>query len=538
MHKIRTVSQRLSATFALYALPSLLGLSPVAHAATTNLISLTTFEPDARPAWTYGYNYGYPTNPGGSNPVNSYYYDVNDVEFTNAMIQLSFDDTLYEDLITNNASAGFGVGFGGALTFNLDGTLFSQSDRGLYILSFDARVEGLTAGVTSAAGEMQARFDAPDDTILPPDGNGDLDTVLQVNIPFVAGSNWTHYVFTLNQGGIGGGSDASFAAYRTAISEPRFGCNLHMPNAAFGYDVDNAIYVDNIKLEVIEPDPAPVQPPTVEVVIADWNFDDKPAVNLYAYTYAGPSAWAGFSANAQFGSGGVGGSNGWSMAIDTSVFVDATSGTLQWAGAGTGCNGPIDASLFSTTNLSMYKLYVDAKVEGLSTEKSVTGAEMQFAIRAPDDTIQPPDGNGDPDTLLQANFNVTLQTNWQTFVLSLDKASVGGGSKALFNQHLDKISTVQPNFQITGASGDYGTDNDNVVTLDNLRLVRLLVGLPALTIEKTGPNARVTWSGPAKLQSAPALTGPWTDVPNATSPYTAAAADAGQYFRTQWVPAP
>jgi hypothetical protein len=114
---------------------------------------------------------------------------------------------------------------------------------------------------------------------------------------------------------------------------------------------------------------------------------------------------------------------------------------------------------------------------------------------------------------------------------------------AAFNQNVGLIDGVQPNFQITGASGDYGTDSDNTVALDNVRLVRLVVGLPTLTITRSGTSAILSWgvpsTGSAKLQSAPSLNGPWTDVtPTPPNPYTKSMSDAPRFFRTQWVPPP
>jgi hypothetical protein len=83
---------------------------------------------------------------------------------------------------------------------------------------------------------------------------------------------------------------------------------------------------------------------------------------------------------------------------------------------------------------------------------------------------------------------------------------------------------------------DFGLDGDNTVVLDNVRLVRLQVGLPPLTIDRSGGNVVITWTGPAKLQSATSVSGPYTDVAGATSPYSPPANGAARFFRTQWVP--
>src|SRR3954462_14247760 len=56
-------------------------------AQTTNVVSLTTFESDGRPRFSYPYHYTYGgPDPGGSfEQFNTFYYDPNDTGFTNAM---------------------------------------------------------------------------------------------------------------------------------------------------------------------------------------------------------------------------------------------------------------------------------------------------------------------------------------------------------------------------------------------------------------------------------------------------------------------
>jgi hypothetical protein len=179
---------------------------------------------------------------------------------------------------------------------------------------------------------------------------------------------------------------------------------------------------------------------------------------------------------------------------------------------------------FTTTNLASYRLDFDARVEGLDPLKLGTPGQMQLALRT----------NG--NAVLTLNFDVILRTNWQTYSLTLKKGSVGGGSLAQFNQNLANIDSVQPNFQVSAVPGDFGTDADNAVIVDNVRLVRMDVGLPPLTISKVGNSIVVTWSGPAKLQSAANVQGPYTDVAGAVSPYIVPPGSNRQFFRTQWVP--
>ena len=53
---------------------------------------------------------------------------------------------------------------------------------------------------------------------------------------------------------------------------------------------------------------------------------------------------------------------------------------------------------------------------------------------------------------------------------------------------------------------------------------------PALTIERSGGDVVITWSG-GTLQSASSVDGPYTDVAGASSPLTEAASDAAKFYR-------
>jgi hypothetical protein len=244
---------------------------------TTKLISVTTFESDGRPRYSFPYHYTYGgSDPGGSmESFNTFYYDSNDIGLTNAMGQFLFDDTVFAGFLAAHPGGGFGYGFGGGANFDNDTTKFISTNREDYIVSFDCRVEGLQAGLSSANGEFQIRFEVPDDIIQPPDSNGDPDTVLQVNIGFSAGSNWTHYVYTLNQGSIAGGSEEDFALYQSLINNINFAMNWNNPGP-FAYDRDNAIFMDNIRLDVIKRVPTNPPPPlTIErsggSVVISWS---------------------------------------------------------------------------------------------------------------------------------------------------------------------------------------------------------------------------------------------------------------------------
>ncbi|MEY3275268.1 MAG: hypothetical protein RL153_533 [Verrucomicrobiota bacterium] len=52
-----------------------------------------------------------------------------------------------------------------------------------------------------------------------------------------------------------------------------------------------------------------------------------------------------------------------------------------------------------------------------------------------------------------------------------------------------------------------------------------------VAVSLSGSNAVLTWTGPGTLESAPSISGPWTAVAGATSPYSTSAASGTLYFR-------
>src|SRR5690606_2051274 len=110
--------------------------------------------------------------------------------------------------------------------------LFTSSNRVDYVFSFDARVEGLAEGVTSANLEMQVQLFNSEQT---------PDKILQVNLPFTAGSNWVHVTRNLEDGALGDGtSDERFAGGYRNVTTIQYNVNSHDPHTAFGFDWDNA----------------------------------------------------------------------------------------------------------------------------------------------------------------------------------------------------------------------------------------------------------------------------------------------------------
>lgn len=496
---------------------------------TTNQVSLTTFEMDAAPGWSYGYFYG--NNGLGFYENNRAYYLPEDVDMTNALYQYAFDLT---DL---GGSLGYGTGTGAPLVLT-DPAGFTTAERANYIVTFDARVEGLAEGQTSGNAEMQVQFYAP--------AEGGATKTYQVNLPFRPTTEWTTFRMTLDEGGVAG--DVNAAAFETnynTTSELRFNVNFHEPHNQFDYDGVNVLFLDNVKVEVInKPTTPPVE--TTPVTMAEWNFDDegKTAGNEYHYQWSQnsnqPLSSGGNNVNGlDPNTLGKDGSSGWFLNLDNSTFP---SELPQWAGGGSGGSGPVDYTLFDSEDLSLYRVTFDARVEGLAPDRTSlnSGAVLQLHMDAPDDTFTPADEDGNADFVIRLDVPISqVSSNWQTYTSLLSKANVGDGSKALFAAHHAAITGLRTQWQIENitSEADWGFDAENMLIVDNFRLERLVPAgsQPTLNMAHNNDQLVFTWNAPSasniRLQSASSLNGQWTDVSGASSGHTVNTSGTMQFFR-------
>jgi hypothetical protein len=512
-----------------------------ASAQTTNLISNTTFEltvtdaegnvvtpgGEARYPWAYTYAGGGMEDPGGFREANVV-FGIPEDNPTNILTKFSFETTAYTPV---PAGAWYGFGFGAGMNWNSFDPAVLSTNREDYVISFDARAEGLLPGVATANGEMQVQMDAPDDTIQPADSNGDADRLIQANVNFAVGTNWTHYRIPLDPAGIGGGSDKNLKLYGLLMNSMNYNVNFNAPGDAFGFDADNAVYLDNVRLEVVRK-AVTNAPPSYGVTIANWNFDDKPTDYNYEYGWTEKGSQPTMTGNRAAEGYGVGGSNAWILQMDNSALANDNP---AWAGGGTGGGGPVDFTQFNTSDLASYKFSVDARVEGLNPEKFDTTGVLQIFLDTPDDTLQPADENTDNDGILRLDFQLAgLETNWQTMTFTLAKGNVGSGSKDNFIAHYNKINGFRTQWQVENAASvaDWNYDADNALVIDNFKLERIYTGAPAAAISLANGEVTITWSGQARLQSASSLEGPYTDVAGATSPYKASPTGNARFFRT------
>jgi len=486
----------------------------------TNEVGYTDF--DSGGAWSYGYFYswGWPASGQFTNGTygNNYAF-VDPLKVTGPVVgAYYFTNVMMADLMTNSGAA-YGTGFGGPVRPGAYGFLDLSTNLEDYIFSYDARVEGLAPGQTTANGEMQAQWQAS--------GN-----ILQHNFAISVSSNWTHYSGLLSDatstaGNPGSVSNWAYSVENFLVSGMNWNMNFHQPDPQFGFDENNTVYVDNFKLEMIVHTGAPpVLPPTQLKPILNWNMDDKPMYGGYGgYNWSQNASLPTFTWSPAEAGFGVGGSNGWTLHMDNSPL--APPNNPQWAGGGTGDNGPTDYSLFDTGDLKAYKLTFDSRAEGLDPARDQTTCRLQFFM----DIV----GNN-----MRLDFDVPAGSNWVTTSYLLNSGSAGLGSKASFaTNHAVTEVRIQSQIENANSGADWGFDADNTLVLDNIRLERIVQATAPLSVVRSGNNIIVTWTQPgtgsAKLQSAASISGPWSDVTNATSPYSSPVGNAPKFFRTQWV---
>ncbi len=343
------------------------GTPATANADTTNQIGLTDFDISV-PWGAYGYFYDWSV---ASSDPKGYLAEINFtdplIDPTNGpiMLRYSFTNTGYMDPITTNSGAGYGTGFGSAVVWGYDPTVFTSLNLEDYILSWDARVEGLKPGQATAWCQMEFRLNSANVSPLP-------TRVLQKNIGYAPGSNWTHYVYHLDAGSFGGDGTTpeqptSYTTFTNGvvagITGIEYNQNQHMPHDQFGFDDDNVIYLDNIKLEVIQAaGPPPPPPPRVPFTVFDYNFDDR---NVWWAWPQYPATTTGWSANANQATysavwpeaGGVGGSNGFAISMDNTTIATDPPGLPGWAGGNASSGGWCDYSAVTFRKLQRLPIH-------------------------------------------------------------------------------------------------------------------------------------------------------------------------------------
>jgi hypothetical protein len=163
---------------------------------------------------------------------------------------------------------------------------------------------------------------------------------------------------------------------------------------------------------------------------------------------------------------------------------------------------------------------------------------------------------------VSGGFQGTLQPDvWQRVALAVDLTSPSGPIMAKFingvkvgqqalSEGRDGRWSLAPSTHPTTPFALLFADNDNIevqpgfvssIQIRNDRLsdenIRRMGGpsrfkIPGcVKVSRSGGSIRIEWTGGVPLQRATDLNGPWTDIPNATSPYTVQDPAQRQFFR-------
>lgn len=132
-------------------------------------------------------------------------------------------------------------------------------------------------------------------------------------------------------------------------------------------------------------------------------------------------------------------------------------------------------------------------------------------------------GHGTPNQTLKkiGSVNVPTTGNWDTFTFVAFRDDAGNAAKVTLGGEKTLRFTVGP----TGP-----------VNLDINYLLFIPAGPPApsgpkLAAARDGANIKIEWTGTATLESADSVTGPWSAVANAKSPFSAPTTGSGKFYR-------
>jgi hypothetical protein len=448
------------------------------------------------------------------------------------------------------AVLGNGTQFGAPMTAITPTSVMSS-----FILSADLQVTGLLPSLTNADVTISKVQFLDTNGVVLFDFTGDAGSV---------GSNFVHIAVplsSLDYGGANGGdathpiTDFTNAAIVSSIASFTIefaveglpvgfigGTGTNLISPPFGFTDTGTLVVDNIQL-IQTGNTIPT--PTQEKLIWQANFDNTfPNAGGVGFSYrdGSPNASGILSTNL---TGGIGSSASLEYMVDLSPW--SASPPVSYSGFGVGAvESPLPYALFST-NKASYRVYLSAKVGGVSAGVTNVPGVMDLLFSVPPGTLNP--SNSAEAVVFDLNPTMTLTTNWQSYVF--DDMAIGvnnGGSQALFNQYVSQVNQMQVQVVPQGSPNIatlFGYDNDNTVDVDNIKVVQLVPALPPVTVVNTNNQVEVFWADPttggtAQLQSSTNVSGPYLNIPDATSdaasPYTVPTGSQQQFFRTIWVP--
>jgi uncharacterized repeat protein (TIGR03803 family) len=251
---------------------------------------------------------------------------------------------------------------------------------------------------------------------------------------------------------------------------------------------------------------------------------------------ANPEAGLVLSGNTLYGTTYAGGSSGYGTVFSVNTDGSSPGNVHSFTGGGDGANPQAGLVLAGGTLYGTafwgghydYGTVFSVNTNGSNFQSCLfeysNGANPQAGLLLVGNTLYGTTTNGGDDgygTVFQVSTNLGGLTNLYAFSYGSDGANPAAGLVLSGNT---LYGTTQTSYDGNG----YGT-------VFALNVPGLAVTLnPTLNITLNGGQVTLTWANAAfSLQSAPTVAGVYTNVPGATSPYTTAATGAQQFFRMQ-----
>ncbi len=441
----------------LLAVFGIASLMSTAGAQTTNIILETDFNGDAGEG-NYNFAYGYAVaGSSAENPLT----DVG--EFGGVTADAGVGGTNYANVAqpdytllptdpnwTNPSLTYVYAVLGNGVSFSAPITAITPTPvLGSFILSADLQVLGLLPNLTNA--------DVTISKVQFIDTNGDILFDFTGDAGYV-GSNFVHIAVPLSSlayGGANGGdathpvSDFTNAAVIASISSFTIefaveglpvgvigGVGTNLISPPFGFTDTGALVVDNIQL-IQTGNTVPT--PTQEIPIWQANFDNTfPNGGGYGYHYRDGTDNATGILTTNLGSG-VGGSNSLEYTVDLASWSNTPPASYSGFGVGATEN-PIPYAL-SFTNIASYRVYLSAKVGGVSAGVTNVPGVMDLLFSVPPGTLTP--SNSTETVVFDLNPTTTFTTNWQSYVFNDMPIGVNnGGSQVEFDKYISQVNQI------------------------------------------------------------------------------------------------
>jgi hypothetical protein len=249
-------------------------------------------------------------------------------------------------------------------------------------------------------------------------------------------------------------------------------------------------------------------------VLAEQNFDGIGTGYDYSYVYSDPAYVnsSNIPSSATVTSGvGVGGSSALVIACDGTAWGLTNH---SWAGLG-GVSVINMVAPLTTTNLLAIECSFAACLGNLlpTVSNSPFRAMLEFK-----------DTNG--TTLFMGTKSIVVASNFQTYSITMNTTDCPGAT------NLSRVAMAALELSADSISTDFTNAPNDFYVMDNILFVQRMS--PALGTSYNGVHTTITWADPTlTLQSATNVTGPFTDVAGATSPYTVSPSGK-KFYRTRW----